>query len=57
MSVMRCREPKPNVPLVCAIDYRGFRLIAISLMPVDGKKTLVYGSDDGGKIKQRKRKK
>jgi len=33
--------------MMVLIDYRGFRLIAESLVPV-GKKSLVYGTEDGG---------
>ena len=29
------------------VDYRGFRLIAISILPIS-KSTLIYGSNDGG---------
>jgi hypothetical protein len=29
------------------INYRGFRLVALSLLPID-KTTLIYGSSDGG---------
>jgi len=36
-----------HVPLMCLVDYRGFRLIAISILPIH-KGTLVYGSDDCG---------
>lgn len=36
-----------NTPLVCLLDYRGFRLIAMSLLPI-GRDTLAYGSDDAG---------
>lgn len=36
-----------NTPLVCLLDYRGFRLVAMSLLPI-GRDTLVYGSDDAG---------
>lgn len=32
-----------HVPLCCLIDYLGYRLIAMSLLPI-GKDTLVYGS-------------
>eukprot|EP00727_Mastigamoeba_balamuthi_P002688 m51a1_g12416 hypothetical protein (960) ;mRNA; f:734993-739255 len=35
-------------PLMTMIDYAGFRLIAMSLIPVDNT-TLVYGSNDGAK--------
>ena len=36
-----------NFPVATIIDYRGFRLIAMSLLPIN-KETLMYGSDDGG---------
>lgn len=36
------------MPLMALVDYRGFRLIAISLLPID-EKTIIYGSSDGGK--------
>jgi tetratricopeptide (TPR) repeat protein len=34
-------------PLVCLVDYRGFRLVALSLLPID-RNSLIYGSDDAG---------
>jgi hypothetical protein len=34
--------------MVGVIDYKGFRIIAISLLPIKGS-TLVYGSNDGGR--------
>ena len=40
-------SPGIRVPLMCLIDYLGFRLIALSLLPI-GNATLVYGSDDAG---------
>ncbi len=36
-----------HLPLVAIIDFRGFRLIASSWLPIS-KETLVYGSSDGG---------
>eukprot|EP01102_Stenamoeba_stenopodia_P009610 TRINITY_DN2847_c0_g2_i1.p1 TRINITY_DN2847_c0_g2~~TRINITY_DN2847_c0_g2_i1.p1 ORF type:complete len:696 (+),score=133.49 TRINITY_DN2847_c0_g2_i1:124-2088(+) len=45
------REEKDSriaFPLMALLDYRGFRLICMSLLPIS-KKTLVYGSDDGGR--------
>lgn len=33
---------------MCLVDYRGFRLVAMSLLPIS-KSTLIYGSDDAGK--------
>ncbi|KYQ91076.1 hypothetical protein DLAC_07979 [Tieghemostelium lacteum] len=38
-----------NVPLMCIIDYYGYRLIAMSVLPIS-KKTLIYGSSDGGNL-------
>ena len=37
-----------NFPLMAIIDYRGYRLIAMSILPVNGK-SLIYGCCDGGK--------
>eukprot|EP01091_Cochliopodium_minus_P008798 TRINITY_DN2050_c0_g2_i9.p1 TRINITY_DN2050_c0_g2~~TRINITY_DN2050_c0_g2_i9.p1 ORF type:complete len:1349 (-),score=401.15 TRINITY_DN2050_c0_g2_i9:136-4182(-) len=36
-----------HVPLMALIDYRGYRVTAISLLPI-GKDTIVYGSFDAG---------
>ena len=36
-----------HVPLVAIIDYRGYRLVAESILPFRGK-SLHYGSNDGG---------
>ncbi|GAM24988.1 hypothetical protein SAMD00019534_081630 [Acytostelium subglobosum LB1] len=38
-----------HVPLMALLDYRGFRLVAMSILPIVPKKTIVYGSADGGK--------
>lgn len=35
------------VPLCNVIDYQGWRLVAVAILPIDDK-TLVYGSDDCG---------
>eukprot|EP01088_Endostelium_zonatum_P004850 TRINITY_DN1620_c0_g1_i1.p1 TRINITY_DN1620_c0_g1~~TRINITY_DN1620_c0_g1_i1.p1 ORF type:complete len:1408 (+),score=358.44 TRINITY_DN1620_c0_g1_i1:236-4459(+) len=35
-------------PLMILIDYCGYRVIAMSLLPILGKDSLVYGSCDGG---------
>ncbi len=37
-----------HLPLMALINFRGFRLMALSLLPVQGKTSLVYGSLDGG---------
>jgi hypothetical protein len=36
-------------PLMAVIDYMGFRVLAVSLLPIS-KATLRYGSDSGGRI-------
>ena len=35
------------MPQMTLIDYKGFRVIAVSVLPI-GKTTLVYGSADSG---------
>ena len=37
-----------SLPLMCYIDFRGFRLIAVPLLPINSE-TLIYGSADAGK--------
>jgi len=37
-----------HVPLMAVIDYRGFRLVAESFLPIN-KNTLAHGSSDGGR--------
>ena len=44
---MDCRVQGLHFPLMVLVDYRGYRLIAMPLLPV-GPDTLVYGSSDGG---------
>ena len=34
--------------MMSVIDYKGFRVIAISMLPV-GNQTLIYGSNNGGR--------
>ena len=36
-----------NVPMMALVDYRGFRLIAMCLLPIRGD-SLIYGSKDAG---------
>ena len=47
MAYMSCEIPDVNVPLMTLIDYRGFRIIAMSVLPINNG-TLIYGSCDGG---------
>lgn len=43
----QCNIPDLHFPLEAIIDYHGFRLQALSLIPI-GPKSLKYGSEDGG---------
>jgi len=47
MKVMDCQIPGIRVPLMTLIDYLGYRLVAVSLLPISDN-TLVYGSSNGG---------
>ncbi|EGC32510.1 hypothetical protein DICPUDRAFT_15088, partial [Dictyostelium purpureum] len=46
-SFLNCGIKGLHVPLMAYIDYRGFRLMAMSLLPIS-KKSLIYGSCDAG---------
>ena len=47
MMLQQCSLTAVKLPLMLVIDYRGFRLLATSLLPID-KSTIVYGSYDAG---------
>lgn len=47
LELMDCRVSRLHFPLMVLVDYRGYRLIAMPLLPV-GHDTIVYGSSDGG---------
>jgi hypothetical protein len=36
-------------PLMALVDYRGFRLLAVSQLPIKGDETLIYGSNNAGR--------
>ena len=40
--------PDLCLPLMSLVNYRGFRLLAMSILPVLGSKSIVYGSDNYG---------
>lgn len=48
VHVWECRLPGLHFPLQCLIDYLGFRLVAMLLLPLR-KDTLKVGTNDGGK--------
>jgi hypothetical protein len=37
-----------SFPLTAIIDYKGYRITAMTLLPISGSETLIYGSDDAG---------
>mmetsp|Transcript_7050 Transcript_7050/g.17843 ORF Transcript_7050/g.17843 Transcript_7050/m.17843 type:complete len:699 (+) Transcript_7050:175-2271(+) len=47
ISYFSCGIDDLHVPLMALVDYMGFRLIAISFLPLNSR-TLVYGTNDGG---------
>eukprot|EP01130_Rhizamoeba_saxonica_P014283 TRINITY_DN6230_c0_g1_i1.p1 TRINITY_DN6230_c0_g1~~TRINITY_DN6230_c0_g1_i1.p1 ORF type:complete len:1223 (-),score=269.02 TRINITY_DN6230_c0_g1_i1:80-3244(-) len=50
MCWYNCQKKELNVPLMTIIDYRGFRVVAMSLLPINKDKTLIYGSNNCGDI-------
>ena len=47
MHYYQCSISELRVPLMALVDYRGFRLIAMSLLPINSA-TICYGSPDAG---------
>jgi len=51
-TAMALGEQNLMMPLMCVIDYKGHRLIASSIIPIN-QNTLVYGSANGGRTVQK----
>ena len=47
-AYFNCSLPELHFPLMAVIDHCGFRLTALSELPIAGAGTLCYGSADGG---------
>lgn len=47
VSAQKFLGQKLRYPLMCLLDYRGFRLIALSVLPIN-KLSIKYGSNNGG---------
>eukprot|EP01114_Cavostelium_apophysatum_P016039 TRINITY_DN4498_c0_g1_i2.p1 TRINITY_DN4498_c0_g1~~TRINITY_DN4498_c0_g1_i2.p1 ORF type:complete len:936 (+),score=227.54 TRINITY_DN4498_c0_g1_i2:85-2892(+) len=47
-ELISCHIPKLHFPLMCLINYLGWRVMCISVLPINNE-TLVYGSEDGGR--------
>jgi len=39
-----------RVPMQLMVDYRGFRLVAMPFLPIDGTETLIYGADQKNRV-------
>lgn len=48
VHVLNCWEPDVHVPMMTLVDYRGFRVVGMSLLPID-RTTIIHGSCDNGK--------
>ena len=48
MAYSSLKIPGLHYPLMTLVDYRGFRLIAISLLPLEPARSLIYGTSDAG---------
>jgi hypothetical protein len=44
----QCNIPGLYVPLMCAVDYKGYRVLCLSVLNINAD-TLCYGSSDGGR--------
>ena len=51
IHVLDCWEPGIHLPLMALVDFRGYRVICMSLLPIT-QSTLVHGSADAGKTVQ-----
>ena len=47
ISYFSLAMPELGLPLMALVDYRGFRVIAMSLLPISSK-SLIYGSNNAG---------
>ena len=48
VRVLHCWEPGVHLPLMTLVDYRGYRVVCMSLLPIN-KNTLIHGSCDAGR--------
>ncbi len=39
-----------SFPLMCLLDFKGYRLVCSSLLPINKETTLVYGSSNAGRV-------
>ena len=49
VHLYNCWERGVHLPVMTIVDYRGFRVVGMPLLPIDGARTLVHGSHDAGR--------
>lgn len=49
MSLAYCNVPGLNLPMLCLVDYLGFRVVAMTRLPLRPGAPPTYGSSDGGR--------
>ena len=49
IQLINCEEPHFLFPMMALVDYRGFRLVGMTQLPIQGGQSLVHGSRDSGK--------
>lgn len=49
VTALHCVNSGLKLPLVAVIRYLGYKLVAMSLLPIKGEETLCYGSSNGGR--------
>jgi len=48
VHIYMCWERGIHFPMMTLVDYRGFRIVGMPLLPINGTETLVHGSNDAG---------
>jgi hypothetical protein len=49
VHIYNCWERGVCFPMMTLVDYRGFRIVGMPLLPINGTETLVHGSNDAGR--------
>ena len=50
MAYSSLRLKHLHLPLIALVDYRGFRVVAICVLPIN-QHTIIYGTNDAGELK------
>ena len=49
IQLLNCQEPGLRYPMMAIVDYRGYRVIGMSMLPISGERSLIHGSCDAAK--------